>query len=59
MLVMKTLIDEYINNMKGGLYFCFVDFKKAYDAVKRKGLLYKLLMAGIRGKKRLILFKEC
>ena len=49
MLVLKTLIDEYITNKKGGLYFCFVDFRKAYDSVWREGLFYKLLKAGVRG----------
>ena len=48
MLVLKTLIDEYITNKKGGLYFCFVDFRKAYDSVWREGLFYKLLKAGVR-----------
>ena len=43
MLVLKTLIDKYINNQKGGLHLCFVDFKKAYDSVWRDGLFYKLL----------------
>jgi len=43
---LKTLIDKSLcNNQK--LYACFVDFKKAYDTVWRKGLLYKLLKMGI------------
>ncbi|KAK3099269.1 hypothetical protein FSP39_001936 [Pinctada imbricata] len=50
MLILKTLIDKYVTNGKQHLYLCFVDFKKAYDTVWRKGLLYKLLKAGIRGK---------
>ena len=32
------------------LYACFVDLKKAYDNVWRKGLYYKLLKNGINGR---------
>lgn len=49
MLILKTLIDKYVNNNAEQLYFCFVDFRKAYDTVWRKGLMYKLLKTGIRG----------
>jgi hypothetical protein len=46
---LKTLIDDSFKN-KQKLYTCFVDFKKAYDTVWRKGLFYKLLLNGISEK---------
>ena len=40
-LTIKTIIDKYLSkNQK--LYFCFVDFRKAYDSIWRKGLFDKL-----------------
>ena len=46
---LKTLIDDAFHK-KQKLYACFVDFKKAYDTVWRKGLFYKLLTNGISTK---------
>jgi hypothetical protein len=47
-LTIKTLTDKY-NQENKKLYACFVDFKKAFDSVWRKGLFYKLLKNGIGG----------
>ena len=46
---LKTMIDQSLNK-KEKLYACFVDFRKAYDTVWRKGLFLKLLESGISGK---------
>ena len=46
--VMKTLIDKYARS-KTPLYACFVDFRKAFDSIWRKGLLLKALQNNIRG----------
>ena len=46
---LKTLIDQSFSK-KEKLYACFVDFRKAYDTVWRKGLFLKLLESGISGK---------
>ena len=47
MFVLKALTDKYA---KGGkLYLCFIDFKKAFDTVWRKGILFKALINGISG----------
>ena len=43
------MIDQSLNK-KEKLYACFVDFRKAYDTVWRKGLFLKLLESGISGK---------
>ena len=48
--ILKTLINKYLNKCKKNLYVCFVDFKKAFDSVVRKALMYKLLCKGIGGK---------
>ena len=46
---MKTIINKTIKSGKY-LYACFVDFKKAFDTVWRKGLMCKLKNIGIKGK---------
>jgi hypothetical protein len=43
---LKTLVDQAFSENKK-LYTCFVDFRKAYDTVWRKGLFLKLLNSGI------------
>ena len=40
-LVLKTILDIFKKQRKS-LFICFVDLKKAFDTVYRKGLLYKL-----------------
>ena len=45
LLVLKTLIDFYKSHRKP-IFACFIDFKKAYDSVWRKGLLFKLISCG-------------
>ena len=46
MFVLKTLINKYTQN-KAKIYACFVDFRKAFDLVWHKGLLYKLKLLRI------------
>ena len=46
---LKSIINKYINNTKGKLYACFIDFRKAFDCVWREALFYKLLKLGIDG----------
>ena len=45
-----TLIDHYVNKEKEKLFFCFVDFKKAFDEVDHSFLWKKILAYGISGK---------
>ena len=44
--VLKTILDSLYQSKKK-LYVCFVDFKKAYDSIWRKGLFYKLIKCGL------------
>ena len=46
---LKSIINKYINNTKGKLYACFIDFRKAFDCVWREALFYKLLKLGANG----------
>ena len=46
MVVLKSLIDKYINSKGGKLYSCFVDFHKALDEVIPPGLKVKLNING-------------
>ena len=49
-LTMKNIIDRYIKRAsRKYLYVCFVDFKKAFDTVWRKAMLFKLLKMGVDG----------
>ena len=43
--VLKTILDSLFKNNKS-LDVCFVDFKKAYDSIWRKGFFYKLINCG-------------
>ena len=45
---LKTMIDSMFKKKKY-LYACFVDFRKAFDLVNRKALLYKLKRYNIKG----------
>ena len=45
-LTIKTLMDKYLRENKK-LYFCFVDFRKAYDRTWHEALFKKLLGYGV------------
>ena len=45
-LTIKTLINKYLSENKK-LYFCFVDFRKAYDSIWLEALFKKLLDYGV------------
>ena len=47
--VLKSLLDIF-SYKKKKLYCAFIDYKKAFDSVWRKGLWSKLLQEGINGK---------
>ena len=49
LLVLKTIIDTFKKSRKK-LFICFVDFKKAFDTVFRKGLIYKMMKLKISSK---------
>ena len=41
---------EYVLSIKGKLFCAFIDYRKAFDCVWRKGLWYKMNKMGIQGK---------
>ena len=45
-LTIKTLMDKYLSEKKK-LYFCFVDFRKAYESIWRAALFKTLLGYGV------------
>ncbi len=47
---LHTLIEKHVNQDKGKIYACFIDFKKAFDSIWHQGLFYKLIESGIGGK---------
>jgi hypothetical protein len=46
-LILDTLIKERLHLKRRKLYVCFVDFRKAFDFVSRKALLFELAICGI------------
>ena len=48
-LTMKATVNKYVNDQKGKLFACFIDFKKAFDTVWHDGLFHKLQNIGISG----------
>ena len=48
-LTLKTIIDKYRKPGKANLFACFVDFKKAFDSIRRDLLLFKITNLGITG----------
>ena len=48
-LTIKTLTNKYVEEKKGKLYSCFIDFRKAFDTVWHDGLFYKLEELGVNG----------
>ena len=53
---LKMMIDNNMFKKKIYLYVCFVDFRKAFDLVNRKALLYKLQLFNISGNFYFFLF---
>ena len=49
LLSLKSMVNKYVNDEKGRLYVCFIDFRKAFDTVWHQGLFQKLEAAGING----------
>ena len=47
--ILNTLITQQLNKKGGKLYVCLVDMRRAFDAVHRKALWFKLYKIGIRG----------
>ena len=43
LMIVRFLIDKYVNHGKGRLFACFFDIKKAFDTVPRNLLFYTLL----------------
>ena len=48
-MIVHTLFQKYVKEKKQKLYVAFVDFRKYFDSINRKFLLYKLLKCGITG----------
>ena len=43
LMVVRFLVDKYVNHGKGRLFACFFDIRKAFDTVPRSLLFYTLL----------------
>ena len=46
---MKSVVNKYVDDKKGKIFACFIDFRKAFDTVWHEGLFYKLRQLGIKG----------
>jgi hypothetical protein len=47
--IIKTCVDKYLKVKRGKLYWCFVDFEKAFDCINREALWYKMRKTGVSG----------
>ena len=46
---LRAVVNKYVDDQKGRVYACFIDFRKAFDTVWHDGLFYKLQQIGIKG----------
>ena len=46
---LKSVVNKYVEDERGKVYACFIDFRKAFDTVWHDGLFYKLQQIGIKG----------
>jgi hypothetical protein len=37
-LIIKTIVEKYLIEKRGRIYWCFVDFEKAFEQIGREGL---------------------
>jgi hypothetical protein len=35
--IIKTIVDKYLREKRGQIYWCFVDFEKSFDSIDREG----------------------
>ena len=46
---LRSVVNKYVEDQKGKVYACFIDFRKAFDTVWHDGLFHKLQEIGISG----------
>ena len=47
MFIIKTSVDKYLRAKRDILYWCFVDFEKAFDSSNRVDLWFKVRKMGV------------
>jgi hypothetical protein len=45
--IIKTCVDKYLKVKRGKLYWCFVDFEKAFDSINTEAMWYKMRKIGV------------
>jgi hypothetical protein len=48
--IIRIYVDKYLRVKRGKLYWCFVDFEKAFDSVNREVLWFKMRTKGVSGR---------
>ena len=46
---LRAVVNKYVEDQRGRVFACFIDFRKAFDTVWHNGLFYKLQQIGISG----------
>jgi hypothetical protein len=46
--IIKTIVDKYLRERRGRIYWCFVDFEKSFNSIDREVLWFKMRRIGIR-----------
>jgi hypothetical protein len=42
--IIRSTVDKYLRVKRCKLYWCFVDFEKAFDSINREALWFKMRM---------------
>jgi hypothetical protein len=45
--IIKAIVVKYLREKRGRIYWCFVDFKKAFDSIDRETLWFKMRRIGV------------
>jgi hypothetical protein len=45
--IIKTIVDKCLREKRGQIYWCFVNFKKAFDSINRAALWFKVRRIGV------------
>jgi hypothetical protein len=45
--IIRTTVDKYLRVKRGKLYWCFVDFEKAFDSINHEAVWFEMTKKGV------------